>query len=150
MNTKWFVSVCILIGLTFIATGVCAQVPQLPIPLPHSTAWKSESSVNTSLRTLETPLPLRFSRTKHQAESVLSRPTTGSTTQIFNVELIGQIGGSTYAVAVQGNYAYIGVGPHLVILNIANPALPYIVGQTRVLPGAVQTIFASWLDCKLR
>jgi hypothetical protein len=29
------------------------------------------------------------------------------------IELVGQIGGTTNAVAVQGNYAYIGVGPRL-------------------------------------
>jgi hypothetical protein len=32
-----------------------------------------------------------------------------------NVELVGQIGGTIMAVAVQGAYAYIGVGSRLVI-----------------------------------
>jgi hypothetical protein len=32
-----------------------------------------------------------------------------------NVELVGHVGGITNAVAVQGNYAYIGVGPRLLI-----------------------------------
>ncbi|MGQ9854480.1 MAG: hypothetical protein ACUVTG_13900, partial [Candidatus Oleimicrobiaceae bacterium] len=41
-----------------------------------------------------------------------------------NVSLVGHIGGSTFAVAVQGGYAYIGVGPRLVILNISDPAHP--------------------------
>ena len=35
--------------------------------------------------------------------------------QAQNVKLVSQIGGSTRAVAVQGNYAYIGVGPRLFI-----------------------------------
>ena len=39
-----------------------------------------------------------------------------------NVEFIGHIGGPTYAVAVQGNYAYVGEGPSLTILDISNPA----------------------------
>ena len=37
-----------------------------------------------------------------------------------NVELVGQIGGSTYAVATAGSYAYIGVGRRLVILRARN------------------------------
>jgi len=35
-----------------------------------------------------------------------------------NVELVGQIGGFSYSVAVQGNYAYLGVGPKLAVLDI--------------------------------
>ena len=60
--------------------------------------------------------------------------------QSQNVQLVGQIGGETYAVAVQGNYAYIGVGPRLVILDVSNPALPAVVGQTGVLPGVVEDV----------
>ncbi len=57
-----------------------------------------------------------------------------------NVELVGQIGGASYAVAVQGSYAYVGIGPRLVILNIANPASLIITGQTTVLPGVIRDV----------
>ena len=57
-----------------------------------------------------------------------------------NVEFVGHIGGATYAVAVQGNYAYIGVGPRLVILDISNPASPTVVGKTPPLSDIVQDI----------
>ena len=61
--------------------------------------------------------------------------------QTQNVELVGQIGGATNTVAVQGNYAYIvGVGPRLVILNISDPAHPTVVGQTDILHGTVQGV----------
>jgi hypothetical protein len=46
---------------------------------------------------------------------------------------VGQLGGETRAVAVQGAYAYIGVGPRLVVVDISNPAHPAVVGQTTVL-----------------
>ena len=46
-----------------------------------------------------------------------------------NVELIGQVGGATQAVAVAGSYAYVGVGPQLVILDISDPAQPAVVGR---------------------
>ncbi|MCP4544403.1 MAG: PKD domain-containing protein [Chloroflexi bacterium] len=47
-----------------------------------------------------------------------------------NVEFVGHIGGYTRAVAVQGDYAYIGEGPGLTILDISNPTLLTIVGKT--------------------
>ena len=63
--------------------------------------------------------------------------------QAENVEFVGQIGGSTEAVAVQGNYAYLGVGPRLMVLNVSDPANPRKVGQTAVLPDLVQDVYAT-------
>jgi hypothetical protein len=57
-----------------------------------------------------------------------------------NVELVGQIGGACLAVAVQGRYAYIGVGPRLVVLDVSNPAGPLLLGRTAVLPGLVHGV----------
>ncbi|MDM8527530.1 PKD domain-containing protein [Anaerolineales bacterium HSG24] len=57
-----------------------------------------------------------------------------------NLELVGQIGGPTKAVFVEGNYAYIGVGPRLVILDVSNPTHPVEVGKSDVLPGIVNDI----------
>ena len=57
-----------------------------------------------------------------------------------NVELVGQIGGATSAVAVEGRYAYVGVGPRLVILDMADPARPTAVGQSAVLPGVIRGV----------
>ena len=54
-----------------------------------------------------------------------------------NVELVGQLGGNVTAVAVQGDYAYVGQGPRLVILNVRDRAHPAVVGQTGVLAGVV-------------
>jgi len=56
------------------------------------------------------------------------------------LEVVGQIGGGTYAVAVQGNYAYIGVGPRLVILDVSDPSAPIVVGQTDVMPDVLRDI----------
>jgi hypothetical protein len=52
-------------------------------------------------------------------------------------EIVGQIGGSSYAVAVQGDYAYLGVGPRLVVLDISDPSDPTMLGQTDVLGDVV-------------
>jgi hypothetical protein len=60
-----------------------------------------------------------------------------------NVEYVGHIGGSTEAIFVQGNYAYIGEGPRLTILDITNPASPTVMGNTAPMPGLVQDIYVS-------
>ena len=57
-----------------------------------------------------------------------------------NVSLVGQIGGTSYAVAVAGHHAYIGVGPRLAILDIADPVHPTMVGQTAPLPDLVRGV----------
>jgi len=57
-----------------------------------------------------------------------------------NVELVGQMGGVLQAVAVQGGYANVGVGPRLVILNISNPAAPVVLAQTSVFRGIVRDV----------
>jgi len=62
---------------------------------------------------------------------------------VENVEFVGHIGGSTYSVFVQGNYAYIGQGPHLTILDISNQASPSVVGKTAPFPDIVQDIYVS-------
>jgi hypothetical protein len=63
--------------------------------------------------------------------------------EALNVELVGQIGGMAKAVTVAGSYAYVGVGPRLVILHIADPANPTVIGQTPVLPGLVNGVVVA-------
>ena len=55
-----------------------------------------------------------------------------------NMEYVGQIGGTTVAVAVSGDYAYLGEGPRLIILDVSDPASPLVVGQTEPFPGTVE------------
>ena len=69
-------------------------------------------------------------------------PQTTQTTQPgrITLELVGQIGGSTNAIETRGFHAYISEGPRLVILNIANPVKPTVLGQTPVFPNTIQDI----------
>ena len=55
-------------------------------------------------------------------------------------KLVGQVGGASYAVAAQGHYAYLGVGPRLAIVDVSDPRTPRIIGRSEVLPGMVQKI----------
>ncbi len=56
------------------------------------------------------------------------------------LELVGQIGGASHAVAVVGDYAYLGVGPRLVVLDITDKENPTFVGQSPLLPDIVRGI----------
>lgn len=56
------------------------------------------------------------------------------------LQWVGQYGGAAQAVALAGNYAYVGIGPHLVILDVSIPSQPVAVGQTAVLPGVVEDV----------
>jgi hypothetical protein len=56
------------------------------------------------------------------------------------VELVGQWGGPSTAVAVSGNRVYLGVGPRLVVLDVTQPAGPTVLGQTEVLPGPIRAV----------
>jgi len=57
--------------------------------------------------------------------------------ETYNVELLGQIGGSIHAVVVQGSIAYIGDSHRLVIVDVSTPAHPVWLGQTTTLPETV-------------
>ncbi len=58
-------------------------------------------------------------------------------------DMIGQAGGPTQGIAIQGNYAYIGVGPRVVVMDITNPINPHPVGASAPFPDFVQEITIS-------
>jgi hypothetical protein len=68
---------------------------------------------------------------------------TSSTSAVEKLKVIGQIGGPTKAVAVSGNYAYVGVGMRVMVLDISNPASPSEIGVTQPFEGEVRDIAVS-------
>ena len=66
-----------------------------------------------------------------------------ATAQSQNWQPIGQIGGATQAVAVQGHYGYLGVGLRLVVLDVSDPAALREVGVTQPFPHFVEDIAVS-------
>lgn len=67
-------------------------------------------------------------REQHRAQQTLSLP------------VIGQLGGPVNAVKVVSPYAYIGMGPRLVVVDISDPARCRIVGLSAILPGIVTDV----------
>lgn len=60
---------------------------------------------------------------------------------VQNIEVLGQIGGVSRALSVQGDTAYLGVGPRVLILNVADPTQPIFMGQTSILPYIVNDVW---------
>ena len=58
-------------------------------------------------------------------------------------QVAGQIGGPTSAVAVQGSYAYAGVGLRLIVLDVTNLVTPTEVGATAPFPYFVEDTTVS-------
>jgi len=63
--------------------------------------------------------------------------------EAFRLEAAGHIGGSATAVAVEGTYAYVGVGPRPVVLDVVDPGAPRVVAQSSPMPGVVRGIAVS-------
>ncbi|TEU11421.1 MAG: hypothetical protein E3J25_08095 [Anaerolineales bacterium] len=134
MKPRLFTLFVLIVSLGLLLTSAgAAQRPKLP------DANGPISVPSTALRQGSGPCLPRHGETEGRGPA----NTNAAHQPAWNVELVGQIGGPTYAVAVQGNYAYIGVGPRLVVLDVSNPARPSVAGQTIVLPGLVRDVYAA-------
>ena len=72
------------------------------------------------------------------------QPTSTGAPEGELLKIVGQIGGSTQAVAVRGNYAYVGVGLRLIILEISDSAAPpREVGSTVLFSGSIEDVLIS-------
>jgi uncharacterized repeat protein (TIGR01451 family) len=70
---------------------------------------------------------------------------TASITTPLPLGVVGSVGGDQYtwhveAVTVQGNYAYVGAGSRLVILDVTEPTTPTLVGQSAEVTGTIGAI----------
>jgi hypothetical protein len=66
-----------------------------------------------------------------------------ATSAAGSISVVGQLGGSVTSVAVQGTYAYIGLGARVAVIDVSNIGSPHLVGQSSLLPGVVGGIAVS-------
>jgi len=59
---------------------------------------------------------------------------------VEDLSFVNHIGGSVFAVAKAGNYAYVGMGPRLLVMDVQDPTQPIVLGQTNVLSDTVSRI----------
>jgi hypothetical protein len=72
-----------------------------------------------------------------------SSSSSGLALSEVEMEVLGQVGGAVRTVAVKGQYAYIGLGPRMAVLNVSNRSSPQFVGQTGWFTDVVQAVAAS-------
>jgi hypothetical protein len=60
-----------------------------------------------------------------------------------SLQMVGQVGGRTEDVAVQGDYAYVAVGLRLVVLDVSQPITLTEVGSTTPFPQFVEGVTIS-------
>ncbi len=58
-------------------------------------------------------------------------------------EAVGQLGGYAYSAAWQNSYAYVGIGPQLVVLDVSDPASPVVIGRSSVQSDSIRDLFIS-------
>ena len=56
------------------------------------------------------------------------------------LKVVGQFGGAVSAVAADGPYAYVAMGPRLVVFDVSEPGQPREVGRTEPLPWLLQGV----------
>lgn len=92
---------------------------------------------NTSVATTETFTP---TVTVTNTPRPTARPLPTPNPALGPLQIVGQIGGPTQAIAVAGNYAYVGVGSRLTVLDVSIPSSPRESGSSEPFGAAVRNV----------
>ncbi len=79
----------------------------------------------------------------HSPPETLVQQLFHDTANSISFKLVGQVGGPIQAVAVKDNYAYIGIGMRMVVLDVSNASSIQQVGETSVFDGFVTGVAIS-------
>ena len=137
--------------LTPTATPTRTHTPTaMPTHTPSATATSTRTATPTRTHTptatstpTRTPTNTRTPTPTVPTLTPTNTPTNTPTPPPSLIEPIGQVGGTVRAIAVAGNYAYVGVGLRLVVLDISNPASPIVVGQSPMMSGVIEDVILS-------
>ncbi len=114
-------------GLEATATLPAATATALPSPTPAEPTATASPAVTATATGTPTPSPAPTAVALAVAEELA-------------FERVAHEGGEVRSVAVDGNIAYVGLGPRLVALDVSNPGSPQQIGRSEALPGLVDTL----------
>ncbi len=82
------------------------------------------------------------------AAAVVQAPDTDATTSLepaqgLAFELVGKLAGQANALDVAGEVAYVGAGPTLIVLGVADPRAIEIIGRSAPLPETIEGVAVS-------
>ena len=109
------------------------QTSLVSYPLEAGKAFKAQFHLPLCKRRTQTRFQNVMTKLLPKCFYVLLAITGWATAARGEWRIAGHIGGSTSAIAVQGNFAYVGLGSRLHIYDISNPALPVERSSTRGL-----------------
>ena len=125
------------------------QIEQTPVPgtagveatatAPAATALPSPTLAEPTIAASATPTvtpEATTTPTPSPTPTAVALVVTGELT----FEMVAHEGGEVRSVAVDGNIAYVGVGPRLVALDVSNPGSPRQIGRSAALPGLVDAL----------
>jgi hypothetical protein len=126
----------LLIVMLLVSLGCRAlQGVQTQITVPTGQVEKTAAPISSS----EPPVGTEKPPTNAPGGGTAATPSPGVVMN-QHFQLIGQIGGNSYALALSGSTAFLGVGPRLVAVDVSNPSAPKMVGQSEALPGVVRGV----------
>jgi hypothetical protein len=76
--------------------------------------------------------------TQPPTTTAIVTPTPSATTQLtprVEVQIAAQVGGEVTDIEINGDYAYLAVGPRLVIMDLSNPDILQVATMSDLLPG---------------
>ena len=114
-------------GVEATATAPAATALPSPTLAEPTIAASATPTVTPEATTTPTPSPM---------PTAVALAVTGELT----FEMVAHEGGEVRSVAVDGNIAYVGVGPRLVALDVSNPGSPRQIGRSAALPGLVDAL----------
>jgi hypothetical protein len=100
---------------------------------------KLKSTIESLKNTIEPAIQSEIETAVPDNPLLTDNSTTGNANPQI-LKLLGQHGGSTGAIVVDGGIAYIGQGPRVVAVDISAADAPRVMGETKVLPGLVEGI----------
>lgn len=105
-----------------------------------STLQTYNKSITTSMLTCLAILISLFSFGLVGAHEFLEQPEYQAEDDQAALEIIDQVGGISSALAIEGDQAYLGIGPRLTVFDISDPTNPRLVGRSHALIDVVTDI----------
>ena len=148
----------ILISLLLLGLAACRQTDTLetePPPSPTEALAQAATEVATAQPPTPTPLAATATATQAPTDTPAATPTAPTATpsswptpsslplpisQELSFEVVAHEGGHVQSVAADGNIAYVGIGPRLVMLDVTNSTNVQPIARSPVLPSLVRAV----------
>jgi hypothetical protein len=124
---------CLLILGILLVSGC---IPTSRVPLTHETV----PAIDLTAEGRAEPTQTRPASASPSLQATASLAGWGCPDAEGGFELVGQAGGASQALLVDGERLYLGVGPRLAVYDLSDPGRPRLAGVSDILPGLVRDL----------